>query len=644
MLRRGSRAQVAEKRGARGKVGRRGAIPGIAFLSLLLACISIASVRGEVPEGRTGEPSVLAQKAEKLVREALLARLHDQEERCRTLLEQALTIVPRYPRALWLSGHVWEQGRWVSVDKHQKVSSTSEVLDRYEKMRQQAIRKPERELALARWCNSQGLIPQRDLHFGRLLSSGRLTEGQAKEAIRALDLEFAGGQFWYKSELNELQSRAASAMESLRTWLPQLAEIERELQSDDPARQAAAERRLRAISDPKILPALEAVLPIAGSQLALGAVEILSRNRAHDATLALTRYAILAPAEPVRQAATTELSRRPLHEFVPFLLQSLNAPVRSQFAIYQGPDGIIRYQHHYLRQGREANSIVQANLVSYPGTTSLENKTVVIDDRLPPFTRIAIPDSDSSDVELVGNVALAAIREMQLARDNTLIQQQNARIFPVLQVVSGQQFPYDPLPWWHWWEQYNETPQQRPTQVRQFYDASQYAVNNLTIYRRSVSCFAPGTLVWTERGLRAIESVLPGDRVLSQHPDTGELSYKLVTTPTAGPPGSGMSQMFFGDEAVNITHAHVVWIQGKGWEIVKRTEPGDRLASLGGGSLITDMVDRPVTRLVHNLVVQDFHTFFVGREGILVHDITYMNFRQPTQAIVPGLLAEHVPK
>jgi hypothetical protein len=54
------------------------------------------------------------------------------------------------------------------------------------------------------------------------------------------------------------------------------------------------------------------------------------------------------------------------------------------------------------------------------------------------------------------------------------------------------------------------------------------------------------------------------------------------------------------------------------------------------------MTDRPVTPLVHNLVVEDCHTYFVGREGILVHDITYMTFRQPTQAVVPGLLASHI--
>ncbi|MGA2796833.1 MAG: hypothetical protein ABSE63_04575 [Thermoguttaceae bacterium] len=36
-------------------------------------------------------------------------------------------------------------------------------------------------------------------------------------------------------------------------------------------------------------------------------------------------------------------------------------------------------------------------------------------------------------------------------------------------------------------------------------------------------------------------------------------------------------------------------------------------------------------------IVDDFHTFFVGDQGILVHDNTP---REPTAALVPGLLPQ----
>jgi hypothetical protein len=36
----------------------------------------------------------------------------------------------------------------------------------------------------------------------------------------------------------------------------------------------------------------------------------------------------------------------------------------------------------------------------------------------------------------------------------------------------------------------------------------------------------------------------------------------------------------------------------------------------------------------YNLVVDDFHTYFVGEEFVLSHDVTN---RQPTAAVIPGL-------
>jgi hypothetical protein len=38
--------------------------------------------------------------------------------------------------------------------------------------------------------------------------------------------------------------------------------------------------------------------------------------------------------------------------------------------------------------------------------------------------------------------------------------------------------------------------------------------------------------------------------------------------------------------------------------------------------------------------VDDFNTYFVGQQGLLVHD---NEFRKPTRAIVPGLTEEAAP-
>jgi hypothetical protein len=67
---------------------------------------------------------------------------------------------------------------------------------------------------------------------------------------------------------------------------------------------------------------------------------------------------------------------------------------------------------------------------------------------------------------------------------------------------------------------------------------------------------------------------------------------------------------------------------------------GDWLHGLRGALLVEEKEELPAPPVVHNLVVEDFHTYFVGDCGLMVHDITY---RQPTRAIVPGLLAEKKP-
>jgi hypothetical protein len=45
--------------------------------------------------------------------------------------------------------------------------------------------------------------------------------------------------------------------------------------------------------------------------------------------------------------------------------------------------------------------------------------------------------------------------------------------------------------------------------------------------------------------------------------------------------------------------------------------------------------DQLPAEFAYNLIVDDFHTFFVGDPGFLVHDNTP---REPTAALIPGLL------
>ena len=50
-----------------------------------------------------------------------------------------------------------------------------------------------------------------------------------------------------------------------------------------------------------------------------------------------------------------------------------------------------------------------------------------------------------------------------------------------------------------------------------------------------------------------------------------------------------------------------------------------------------DKIEQAREEKAYNLVVDDFNTYFVGQQALLVHD---NEFRKPTRAIVPGLNAD----
>ena len=151
--------------------------------------------------------------------------------------------------------------------------------------------------------------------------------------------------------------------------------------------------------------------------------------------------------------------------------------------------------------------------------------------------------------------------------------------------------------------------------------------------RRPMSCFLAGTPVRTEMGTVPIESIRPGDRVLAQDQDTGELTYKVVLTTTLRPPAK-MLRIQAGGESIATTLGHPFWVSGHGWRMAKQLKAGDLLHGLGGAAPIESIADAGEDQ-AHNLVVDDFNTYFVGQAGLLVHD---NEFRKPTRAIVPGLL------
>ena len=228
----------------------------------------------------------------------------------------------------------------------------------------------------------------------------------------------------------------------------------------------------------------------------------------------------------------------------------------------------------------------------------------------------------------------------------------------VLCQTTGQQLDDQPAKWWAWWWQdYNEsynvtggtsqTDGDAPAKPENHYDGYVEYQGSTPTYGtiRSVgsgpaafSCFAPGTKVWTLTGRQPIERIKIGDCLLAQDVESGELAYKPVLATTVRQPGPRM-RVRLGGESIVATPSHPFWVVGRGWQMTKQLVVGDRVHTPSGGVTVESIeklgADPSLaTGWAYNLIVADFNSYFVGDQGILVHDNTP---RAATAARLPGL-------
>jgi intein/homing endonuclease len=147
------------------------------------------------------------------------------------------------------------------------------------------------------------------------------------------------------------------------------------------------------------------------------------------------------------------------------------------------------------------------------------------------------------------------------------------------------------------------------------------------------SCFSAGTRVWSETGKVPIEDICIGDRVLTQNPETGELSYQAVVDRTLRPPTEIVEVTVDGGIQIDCTTGHPMWVSGTGWRMAKELKVGDLLHTVNGPREVLTLQPKGERQAAYNLVVAGNGSYFVSPLGVLVHDNTY---RAPTRARVPG--------
>ena len=138
----------------------------------------------------------------------------------------------------------------------------------------------------------------------------------------------------------------------------------------------------------------------------------------------------------------------------------------------------------------------------------------------------------------------------------------------------------------------------------------------------NIACFTAGTKIHTKDGFKAIETIKAGDYVWSENPETHEKALKKVKKIFVREKDS-VVRLSINGEAIEITHEHPFYVEGHGWTNASDLKVGDKVRLEDGTAGIVEKtkhaaLDTPVT--VYNFEAEDFHTYYVSEQKVLVHN------------------------
>jgi Pretoxin HINT domain len=569
--------------------------------------------------------STAAPPAAQCVRAAIAAEVRaDRAERDRLIVE-ALRAAPDYAPARWQSGQVRYGDQWMTINAAVEKGGQDELLGQYRKLRSLYEKNPEGQLALARWCQKHHLAAETRAHASQLLPSRQ----NDPELLKMLDLTWHKGQLITVAELAQRKVQDEKAKEAMRHWRPLIGAIRNKIESKSAGERDEGLAQLKAIQDPA---AIEALIVVCKNRpgLLCETLRVIGQIPGQEATDALLRQAVLTKDENVLLTACEQLKTRSVYGYVPKLMAALSTPLKTKLEVVDENDEI----HFRETVEREQEG----------GTVGKSIDTEV---------KLLTPNPNLGNI--IGQTYAETFLDTQAttkgaAKLNQKLKAFNDSIYRVLESTVGTNAPRDPVAWWDWWHSYNVLGLgPKPAYIDSYYnpvnvayvpyapaDIPNYAVDtsfswSVTSPPRHHSCFARGTTVWTLDGQMPIENVQVGDRVLSQNPLSGELTFKPVLQTTVGHQ-KFMALVTTNGERLVATAGHVFWVSGSGWRMTKEIEVGDRLHTISGWSEVKshEPVEAGETR---NLVVADFNTYFVGEDRVLTHDVT---LPQTVTGGVPG--------
>ena len=149
---------------------------------------------------------------------------------------------------------------------------------------------------------------------------------------------------------------------------------------------------------------------------------------------------------------------------------------------------------------------------------------------------------------------------------------------------------------------------------------------------KKIKLKARHTKIHTEKGFKAIETIKPGDRVWSENPETNSKALKKVKKIFVREKDS-LIRLAINGEVIETTDEHPFYVEGRGFTAAKELKTGDEVRLEDGTaarieSSETRQLDRPVK--VYDFEVEDYHTYYVSEQKVLVHNTCARNKNNDT--------------
>jgi hypothetical protein len=588
-------------------------------LAALVLFLLVGSPLTERLRAEVKLPVTTATPAE-LVKAALQSELDGASTVRATLLSDALARDPNFAPARWHSGFVRFDGNWVKVDDVPERAATDKRLIAYRKQRDAMVDTADNHRVLARFCHKNQLADEERVHWAKVMEFER---GDA-EALAALGLQLHEGRWLTRAQIDAEKQRAGVRLRAARHWHPQITKWRNAIDHGNAKDRDKALAALSSLNDPEAIPVLEAVFAVNGDsakarELNRLLIDTVGRMPHPDATQVLLRRAIVPDAEEVRAAAADELKRRPMHVFVPQLIAAMPGSLKTRFHVSVLPGGMVLHEHEFYLEGQEADFAINYESIVSPANAAAAFFVT------PRALSTELASADTLEAE-----ASAVQGQADWMRE---------RVRFALERTTGFAAGDDPRLWEKQYNDYNGllTPteekrvyQQNLSEYQSYFTPPTYATTTL----RSFSCFPAGTMILTIQGPQPIEQLKAGDRVLSQDIRTGELAYKPIqaTTLRATTP---VLKVTLANHTVLVTAGHPFWANGLGWRPAKDLSAGMSLHTLEGGMTV-DQIEPSRATEVYNLVVSEFHNYFLAGPRLLVHDNSTI---EGVPVITPGLMA-----